>query len=128
MISKISEGFEVVVETFYQPEFSNVQSGEYLFAYKITMHNHNPFAVKLISRYWKIFDSTGEYREVEGDGVVGEQPVINTEGTYNYMSGCNLRSEMGKMEGYYIMQNLNTFQKFKVTIPAFDLIVPAKMN
>ncbi len=128
MISKISEGFEVVVETFYQPEFSNVQSGEYLFAYKITMHNQNPFAVKLISRYWKIFDSTGEYREVEGDGVVGEQPVINTEGTYNYMSGCNLRSEMGKMEGYYIMQNLNTFQKFKVTIPAFDLIVPAKMN
>lgn len=128
MVSKISEGLQISVETFYQPGYSNQQASEFMFAYKITIANHNSFSVKLVSRYWKIFDSNGEYREVEGDGVVGEQPVLISGADYNYMSGCNIRSEMGKMEGYYTMENLDTHQKFNVTIPAFDLIVPQKLN
>jgi ApaG protein len=77
MANKISEGMEVSVETFYQPDYSNPISGEYMFAYRITIENHNGFAVKLQRRHWHIFDSNGSYREVEGEGVVGVQPILS---------------------------------------------------
>jgi len=128
MISKISEGVEITVETFYQSSYSNPLSHEFMFAYKITIDNHNSFSIQLLKRHWIIFDTNGEQREVDGDGVVGEQPVSNQGDRYTYVSGCNLKTEMGKMHGYYTMENQNTKQLFKVNIPAFDLIVPAKMN
>ena len=128
MASKISEGVEVSVETFYQPDYSNPLSGEYMFAYRITLENHNNFPVKLHRRHWHIFDSYGSYREVEGEGVVGVQPTLNPGERYQYVSGCNLRTEMGKMHGVYSMENLNNKQVFEVNIPPFEMIVPFKMS
>ena len=128
MANKISEGVEVSVETFYQPDYSNPLSGEYMFAYRITIENHNNFPVKLHRRHWHIFDSNGSYREVEGEGVVGVQPILNPGERYQYVSGCNLRTEMGKMYGAYIMENLNNKKNFEVNIPIFEMVVPFKMN
>ncbi len=128
MANKISEGVEVSVETFYQPDYSNPMSGEYMFAYRITIDNHNNFPVKLHRRHWHIFDSNGSYREVEGEGVVGVQPTLNPSERYQYVSGCNLRTEMGKMYGSYSMENLNNKEIFDVNIPIFEMIVPFKMN
>lgn len=128
MISKISEGIEISVETFYQPDYSNPVSGEYMFAYRITIDNHNNFPVKLHRRHWNIFDSNGSQREVEGEGVVGVQPTMQPGERYQYVSGCNLRTEMGKMFGTYLMENLNTKTTFDVNIPTFEMIVPFKMN
>jgi ApaG protein len=128
MANKISEGMEVSVETFYQPDYSNPISGEYMFAYRITIENHNNFSVKLQRRHWHIFDSNGSYREVEGEGVVGVQPILQPGERYQYVSGCNLRTEMGKMYGSYIMENLNNKKTFEVNIPIFEMIVPFKMN
>ena len=128
MSSKISEGVEINVETFYQPDYSNPVSGEYMFAYRITIENHNSFPVKLHRRHWHIFDSNGSYREVEGEGVVGVQPILNPGERYQYVSGCNLRTEMGKMYGSYTMENLNNKKNFEVNIPIFEMIVPFKMN
>ncbi len=128
MTSKISEGVRISVETFYQQDYSNPIAGEYMFAYRITIENNNTFPVKLLRRHWHIFDSNGQYREVEGDGVVGVQPVLNPTEQYQYVSGCNLRSEMGKMFGTYLMENLNNKQHFSVNIPLFEMIVPFKMN
>ncbi len=128
MTSTISEGVEVSVETFYQPDYSNPLQGEFMFAYRITIENHNLFPVKLQRRHWNIFDSNGSYREVEGEGVVGVQPTLAPGEKYQYVSGCNLRTEMGKMSGTYEMENLNNLQKFEVNIPAFELIVPFKGN
>ncbi|MBS1599745.1 MAG: Co2+/Mg2+ efflux protein ApaG [Bacteroidetes bacterium] len=128
MASKISEGVEINVETFYQPDYSNPVSGEYMFAYRITIENHNSFSVKLQRRHWHIFDSNGSYREVEGEGVVGVQPILNPGERYQYVSGCNLRTEMGKMHGTYTMENLNNKKNFEVNIPVFEMIVPFKMN
>ena len=128
MTSKISEGVRISVETFYQQDYSNPMAGEYMFAYRITIENNNTFPVKLLRRHWHIFDSNGQYREVEGDGVVGVQPVLNPTEQYQYVSGCNLRSEMGKMFGTYLMENLNNKQHFSVNIPLFEMIVPFKMN
>ena len=128
MNSKISEGVEVSVETFYQQDYSNPLQSEYMFAYRITIENHNSFPVRLQSRHWHIFDSNGSYREVEGEGVVGVQPTIQPGESYRYVSGCNLRTEMGKMKGSYQMENLNSKQMFQVDIPAFEMIVPMKNN
>jgi len=128
MANKISEGMEVSVETFYQPDYSNPISGEYMFAYRITIENHNNFSVKLQRRHWHIFDSNGSYREVEGEGVVGVQPILQPGERYQYVSGCNLRTEMGKMYGSYTMENLNSKKSFEVNIPIFEMIVPFKMS
>ncbi len=128
MISKISEGIEVSVETFYQPDYSNPVSGEYMFAYRITISNHNNFPVKLHRRHWYIIDSNGTTREVEGEGVVGVQPILQPAEKYQYVSGCNLRTEFGKMHGTYTMENLHNKSIFEVNIPVFEMIVPFKMN
>lgn len=128
MVSKVSGGVKVSVETFYQPEYSNPINGEFMFAYRITLENNNAFPVKLISRHWHIFDSNGTKKEVVGDGVVGVQPLINPAATYQYVSGCNLKSEMGKMFGTYLVENVHNKTIFSVSIPSFDLHAPFKMN
>jgi ApaG protein len=128
MVSLISEGVKVSVETFYQQDYSNPLQSEYMFAYRIAIENHNSFPVKLHRRHWHIFDSSGLYREVEGEGVVGVQPVLAPGERYQYVSGCNLRSEMGRMHGTYQMENLNSKQLFEVNIPAFEMFVPFKNN
>ncbi len=128
MASKVTEGVIVTVETFYQPDYSNPVNGEFMFAYRITLQNNNPFPVRLLRRHWHIFDSNGTQREVEGEGVVGVQPQINSGEQYQYVSGCNLRTEMGKMYGTYAMQNITSKKQFEVKIPVFDMIVPFKMN
>ena len=128
MVSMISEGVEVCVETFYQQDYSNPMQSEYMFAYRISIENHNSFPVKLHRRHWHIFDSSGTYREVEGEGVVGVQPVISPGEKYQYVSGCNLRTEMGRMHGTYQMENLNNKQLFDVNIPPFEMFVPFKNN
>lgn len=128
MISKISEGIEIIVETFYQPDYSNPLNHEFMFAYRISIENHNAFAVKLLRRHWFIFDSNGDRREVEGEGVVGLQPVIASGKQYQYVSGCNLKSEMGNMFGTYLMENQNSKTTFYVNIPMFEMMVPFKNN
>ena len=128
MVSKVTEGVKVSVESFYQADYSNPVNGEYMFAYRVSIENNNPFPVKLLRRHWYIFDSNAAEREVEGEGVVGVQPHINPGEKYQYISGCNLRTEIGKMYGTYLMQNLLDKQDFEVNIPVFHMVVPFKMN
>jgi len=128
MVSKVTEGVKVSVESFYQADYSNPVNGEYMFAYRVSIENNNPFPVKLLRRHWYIYDSNAAEREVEGEGVVGVQPQINPGDKYQYISGCNLRTEMGKMYGTYLMQNLLDKQDFEVNIPVFHMVVPFKMN
>lgn len=128
MVSKISEGVEVSVEIFYQQDYSNPLNQEYMFAYRVTIENHNTFSIKLLRRHWFIFDSNGEHKEVEGEGVIGIQPILQPNENYQYVSGCNLKTEMGKMHGTYLMENQNNMERFYVKIPAFEMIVPFKYN
>ncbi len=128
MVFQISEGVKVSVETYYQPDYSNPVASEFMFAYRITIENNNTFPVKLLQRHWNIFDSNGSYKEIDGEGVVGVQPVILPGDQYQYVSGCNLKTEMGKMEGSYTMENLHTKKQFNVRIPMFEMIAPFKAN
>jgi ApaG protein len=128
MTSMITEGVQVSVETFYQEDYSNPLQGEYMFAYRVEIENYNSFPVQLHRRHWFIFDSNATRREVEGEGVVGVQPVILPGETYRYVSGCTLKTEMGRMVGTYEMENLDTREQFTVQIPSFEMIVPYKNN
>ena len=128
MTSLITEGVQVSVETFYQEDYSNPLQSEYMFAYRVEIENYNSFPVQLHRRHWFIFDSNASRREVEGEGVVGVQPVILPGETYRYVSGCNLKTEIGRMVGTYQMENVNTRELFTVQIPSFDMVVPYKNN
>jgi ApaG protein len=84
--------------------------------------------VKLLRRHWHITDSNGSFRDVDGDGVVGQQPIIEPGESYQYVSAANLKSDIGKMSGTYEMENLYNKKLFTVNIPEFQLIAPFKMN
>jgi ApaG protein len=128
MVQQVTEGVNIMVETFYQPMQSNPMNSEFLFAYRITIENLNPHPCRLLSRHWHILESNGTHREVEGDGVVGQQPVIQSGEKYQYTSAANLTSDIGKMYGTYLVENLFNKKKVTVTIPEFQLVVPAKLN
>lgn len=127
-ITRTTRGITVTVETYYQEEYSKPASDDYTFAYRITLENNNDFPVQLLRRHWQIFDSTSRVREVEGDGVAGTQPVIYPGERYQYVSGCNLVSDMGKMEGDYLMENKYNHRTFSIHIPSFEMVAPFKMN
>lgn len=128
MVTEITQGVKVTVETEFQPGQSNLINGEYVFAYRITIENVSDNRVQLLRRHWYIFDSLGEYREVEGEGVVGQQPILHPLDVHQYVSACYLTSEMGRMHGSYTFMRMEDGKLFEVVIPEFSLIVPAKLN
>ncbi|UEG53993.1 Co2+/Mg2+ efflux protein ApaG [Mucilaginibacter daejeonensis] len=124
----ITDGVKISVETQYQPEYSNPANEHFMFAYKIHIENLSDNTVQLMRRHWHIFDSNGTRREVEGEGVVGLQPVIEPGGSHEYISGCNLKTDMGSMKGTYQMVRLMDDMEFEAEIPQFYLIAPFKLN
>ena len=128
MKKNITEGLEVYTEVRYLPEHSNAMEHSFFFMYTITIENKSEYTVKLMSRHWNIFDSSGEKRIVEGEGVVGEQPLIEPGEKYIYSSGCGLTTEIGKMSGYYNMVRTADNKKIRVLIPEFHLIPPFRLN
>jgi len=128
MVKISTHNIEISVEVKYWPQHSMPKENHYFFVYFITIENKSDFSVQVLRRHWDIFDSIGDNREVDGDGVVGETPVLEPGQKFEYNSGCNLSSEMGHMTGYYTLLKLLDGKEFNVAIPKFELIVPAKMN
>lgn len=128
MVTLITEGVKISVESVYQTEYSNPENEHYMFAYRISIENLTNDSVQLLSRHWDIFDSNGTSREVEGEGVVGLQPIIAPGDSHEYMSGCNLQSDMGYMEGKYQMMREIDGIIFDVDIPRFILVAPYRLN
>jgi ApaG protein len=128
MTTALTQNIKVSVSTKYQTIYSNPLEGHYVFSYKISIENQSDYAVQLLHRHWYIHDADGTRREVVGEGVIGEQPIIEAGGRYEYSSGCNLRSGMGKMYGYYTMQRLADEQEIAVEIPAFTMFYPPFLN
>ena len=128
MVTAITLGVKISVETTYQEEHSNPATGHFMFAYRITIENLTDYTIQLKRRQWFIFDSNGSQREVEGEGVVGEQPVIEPGDSHSYVSACNLSTDMGSMSGNYLMHRIADNKDFIVDIPEFELIVPYRLN
>ena len=128
MVNTITDGVKVSIETLYQQEYSNPANEHFMFAYKVNIENMTDYAVQLMRRHWHIFDSNGTHRDVAGEGVVGLQPVIEPGNQHEYVSGCNLKTEMGTMKGEYQMLRLLDNHQFDVQIPEFQLVAPYKLN
>jgi len=128
MISQITKGVKITVRTNFQPAYSRPEMSHYLFTYKILIENKSEYSVQLLRRHWYIFDSNGEHREVEGDGVVGQQPVLMPNEIYEYESACNLTTDIGKMSGVYEMIRIIDKETFNVDIPEFKLIATQRLN
>lgn len=121
------DNITVEVESQFLPEQSMVEDERYMFTYTITITNLAEQSAQLLSRAWLITDSIGETNTVEGDGVVGQQPILQAKESYTYTSGCILKSPMGTMEGYYVFVQENG-DKVKATIPVFTLATPNLIN
>jgi ApaG protein len=128
MISAITEGIKVSVLTEYQAAYSNPMQAHFVFTYKIAIENHSDHTIQLMRRHWLIFDSNGTLREVEGEGVVGVQPVLEPGEVHEYVSGCNLQTSMGKMVGTYQMERIMDGKLFDVVVPEFTMIPPFQLN
>ena len=125
----------VDVVSAYLPEHSSPEDGQYSFAYTITISNASDLPVRLLSRHWIITDADNDVQEVRGEGVVGEQPVIEPNSSFRYTSGASLATPVGCMEGSYFMVvrdpidlDPRELPTFEVPIPAFSLHTPTALN
>lgn len=128
MQKQITQGIQVSVDTLFEKDYSDPSASKYVFTYFITIENNSEIPVQLMRRHWDIFDTCNKIFEVDGNGVVGEQPVIKPGNLHEYNSYCELSADMGQMKGYYVMKNLNTEKEFRVQIPAFTLTADYRLN
>lgn len=120
-----TEGIRVRVEPTYSLADSDPNEDTFVFSYHIEMENEGNAPARLLFRYWRIHDSVGEDTEVEGEGVVGEQPRLAPGGAHTYQSFCVLRSPVGFMEGYYTFERPDG-ERFRVAVPRFPLTAPVR--
>jgi ApaG protein len=128
MVSAITGGIKVGVDSNFLSESSSPDKGEFLFSYDITITNQNDFSIQLLKRHWTIYDSLFPKREVVGEGVIGEKPILLPGEIYSYQSFCDLRSNVGWMEGSYLFRKEDSEELIQAAIPRFELMTPAKMN
>jgi len=121
----LTKGFRVSVSPRYLADHSEPVASRYVFSYRIRITNGSQAAAKLVSRRWLITDGGGVIHTVEGEGVVGQQPVIGPGETHEYTSFCPLPTPWGTMEGAYTMQpTSDPTKEFDIEIGRFYLLTP----
>ena len=128
MVTRLTSGIKISVESSYQGRYVSSDGPLWVFHYNISINNQGPNPVKLLRRKWHIWDSNAAPTSVEGEGVVGLQPEIQSGEGHSYQSGCHLKSSLGFMRGSYQMLDLLTNKTFEVEIPLFHLIAPQVLN
>ena len=111
----------------YVPELSKQNDSNYYYLYEVTIQNKSRKKIKLLSRHWDISDGSGNKKKIDGDGVVGKNPIINPGEMFKYKSYCPLKTEFGFMSGFYTMKNEDG-DVFKVAIPEFPLVLNNVIN
>ena len=120
---KATEGIRVRVRPSFSLADSDPSDGTFVFSYTISMANEGESTAQLLWRHWRIHDAVGEDSMVDGEGVVGEQPVLRPGESHEYRSYCVLRSPVGYMEGHYTFARPDG-EKFDVEVPRFHLNGP----
>jgi len=123
MYSATTREITVEVQPIYLEDQSKPDENHFVWAYRVQISNAGAETVQLLRRHWKITDANGQVIEVEGEGVVGEQPVLEPGGAYEYTSGTPLSTPYGVMAGEYQMETA-AGEAFEVEIPAFSLMSP----
>ena len=121
--AETTRAITITVEPYYLDEQSEPSEGHFVWAYHVRIENNGGKTVKLMTRHWRITDSLGNVKEVRGDGVIGEQPVLTPGESFEYTSGTPLGTPSGIMAGSYQMES-DDGKSFDVVIPAFSLDSP----
>ena len=124
---RVTEGLRVAVRARYSAEHSDPQSGRWFFLYTIRITNEGSQTVQLTDRHWIIVDAAGGTQEVRGEGVVGDQPVLEPGEHFEYTSGCPLSTPFGSMAGSYRMQREDG-SVFDAEIALFELVQPLAIH
>lgn len=127
MYTETTRGITVTVQPVYLDDQSSPAEGHYVWAYRVRIDNNGAETVRLKRRHWKITDALGRRQEVEGEGVVGEQPVLQPGQSYEYTSGTPLNTPSGIMVGSYQMES-DGGETFDIGIPAFSLDSPHEVH
>jgi ApaG protein len=127
MSDTTTRGVRVQVRSSYIPDRSSPRDAHFFFAYKIRISNLGEETVQLVSRHWIITDGDGHTEEVQGPGVVGEQPVLEPGQSFEYSSFCPLPTPIGSMHGTYQMVT-SEGRRFDAVIAPFSLAVPTALN
>ena len=122
--SAITHGITVRVAVSFLPEQSRIEAGKWFWAYHIRIENGSDRTVQLLTRHWRITDGRGMINVVEGEGVVGEQPLLHPGQSHDYVSGCPLSTPHGSMTGHYNFRTQDGGM-LEVAIPHFPLAAPA---
>jgi len=121
--SETTDGITIRVSVTFLPEQSDIDGKRWFWAYHIRIENERDSAVQLLTRHWRISDARGGLHNVDGEGVIGEQPIIQPGKSHDYVSGCPLNTPSGGMHGHFIMIGEDP-EPFEVQIPAFPLAAP----
>ncbi len=128
MFQQVTKGIKISIKTTFNGQVYRGHQQYHAFSYYVSIENNSKDTVKLLERFWTIFDSLNNTEYVEGEGVVGETPVLNPNEIYNYKSNCFLLSTTGAMKGNYKMINFETSEEFLVIIPTFQLTTSPTLN
>ncbi|WP_343613516.1 Co2+/Mg2+ efflux protein ApaG [Novosphingobium sp.] len=120
-----TDGVTVRVAVNFLPEQSRIEAGKWFWVYHIRIENDSEYTLQLLTRHWRITDGRGSVSFVDGEGVVGETPVLSPGQSHDYVSGCPLATPNGSMEGYYIFRHQHDEEEMRVAIPHFPLAAPA---
>ena len=124
MYQETTRGVRISVTPNFVDEQSIPEKNQFIFAYHVVIENLSEETVQLLARYWRITDARGRTQEVRGQGVVGEQPVLETGERFDYTSGAPLATSSGFMGGYYEMVTSGG-ERFNAAVPAFSLDGPS---
>ncbi len=119
----ITRGIAVSVEPTYVEANSSPANSQYFWAYQVTIENQGEETIQLQSRHWMITNARGEFTEIKGQGVIGEQPFLKPGESYSYTSGALLNTPSGMMGGSYQMES-DRNERFDIEIPTFSLDSP----
>jgi ApaG protein len=124
---KFSNQITIKAKSLFLPDKSNFERPLYFFMYKIEIINEGSEQVQLLTRHWDIQDANGNVNVVNGEGVIGNKPILNPNDMFEYTSYCPLKTNFGSMKGFYTFSQKNG-DMFKSLIPEFSLIVPNNIN
>ncbi len=125
---KITKDIKVSVKPSYEGNFDSIEGSVDVFSYQVIIENNSNHTIKLLKRRWLVLDAADYDYEIEGNGVIGEQPILLPGEKHTYESGSQLKCPIGAMKGSYLFKRLADNKKFQVEIPHFHLLAPFVFN
>jgi ApaG protein len=124
----ITNSIKVICNYNYLTDISDPTRHNFAFAYKVSIENLGATLVKLFKRHWIVTDAYGNKNEIIGNGVIGQQPIIVPQNSFEYISGCNIATPIGIMFGAFVLEDMQSNQIFTVGIPSLHLMANCVLN